>query len=297
MSACNTQSCHGSSSTALFSSTTTSSTAMEHQATSGDGSQTTRLPSASLEKAFSTCHHQPSSSIPNLRTGSIQASGLERTHQQENPTLGLDARPSKQEPSGDKSNHGNTIDNWWTSSMVHHGHRVHHTTVHISSCQARHQQQSRQRRKASQHRRRRHQQLRINNRWKKRNHHQRSRRWQSQRRRQLIQLQHQHHFHHQWFQQEHQLEVQHQGEHWTTALQKEVHRSNKRQQQNNRQRKDQKHQQNHQGTKDERTHQCDHSTNEEWTTSDNSNMWRSNRSKSTTTIDGSKIHKDLIRRN
>ena len=82
---------------------------MEYQATSGDGSQTTRLPSASLEKAFSTCHHRPSSNIPNLRTDSIQASGLERTHQ-ENPMLRLEARSSKQELSGDKSNHGNTIE-------------------------------------------------------------------------------------------------------------------------------------------------------------------------------------------
>ena len=30
---------------------------------------------------------------------------------EENPMLGLEARSSKQEPSGDKSNHGNTIDN------------------------------------------------------------------------------------------------------------------------------------------------------------------------------------------
>ena len=58
MLACNTQSCHGSSSTALFSSTTTSSIAMGYQATSRDGSQTTRLPSASLEKAYSTCHYK-----------------------------------------------------------------------------------------------------------------------------------------------------------------------------------------------------------------------------------------------
>ena len=144
MLACNIQSCRGSSSTALFSVTTTPSIAMEYQVTSGDGSQTTRLPSVSLEKAFSTCHHQPSSNIPNLRKNAIQASGLERTRHQENPLLGLEARSSKQEPSGDKSNHGITMDNWWTSSVVHHGHRVHHTTIHISSCQARHQHQSRQ---------------------------------------------------------------------------------------------------------------------------------------------------------
>ena len=85
---CNTQPCNGSSATAAFLSTTTSSTVMEYQTTSEDGSQTARLPSASLEKAFSTCHQQPSRSIPNLRTDSIQAFGLERTHHQEDPMLG-----------------------------------------------------------------------------------------------------------------------------------------------------------------------------------------------------------------
>ena len=102
--ACNTQSCHGSSKTALFSSTTTSSTVMEYPATSEDGSQTTRLPSANLEKAFSTCHHQSSNNIPSSRTDSTQASVLEK----------YISRGILQEPSEDKSNHGSTIDKLWT---------------------------------------------------------------------------------------------------------------------------------------------------------------------------------------
>ena len=101
--ACNTQSCHGSSKTALVSSTTTSSTVMEYPATSEDGSQTTRLPYAHMRIWRQHSLH----AITSHQTTSQAREQILPRHLSWKRYI---IRGILQEPSEYKSNHGSTID-------------------------------------------------------------------------------------------------------------------------------------------------------------------------------------------